>query len=221
MKLIKDLGMLKINPIKGAVLANPIRYGVYLCPDCKKETIVMTKNVLNKRTKRCKACGYKTNHSKYGTTGNATTDPLYRCWVAMRSRCNNKKSTGYKRYGGRGIKVCKEWEDFNTFKLWATSAGYKEKLTLDRINNDLGYSPDNCRYVTRYVQAHNQRTLRSSNTLGFKGIYWNKQKKKYEAKITHKHKKYHIGFFTTLLEAAKAHDTFVISKGFPNTINGV
>lgn len=81
--------------------------------------------------------------------------PLYRRWCAMRERCNNPHNKRYSRYGGRGIKVCKEWDDFEAFIKWSAENGWNPTLTLDRIDNDKGYSPDNCRYVPRSVQNRN------------------------------------------------------------------
>jgi hypothetical protein len=80
---------------------------------------------------------------------------LKRVWYAMRARCNNPNEHEYKYYGGRGIKVCKEWEDFSIFYNWAIKEGYKKTLTIDRIDNDLGYMPSNCRFVTRTIQNRN------------------------------------------------------------------
>lgn len=93
---------------------------------------------------------------------------LYRVWVNMRSRCSNQNHKAYNAYGGRGITVCAEWNSYPDFKEWAISAGYDPdapygKLTLDRIDNDKGYSPDNCRWVDMKVQAHNRRSGRAAN----------------------------------------------------------
>lgn len=81
---------------------------------------------------------------------------LYRVYHGMKSRCYYKKHDHFKRYGGRGIKICDEWlESFENFYKWAVKSGYKNDLTIDRINNDGDYSPDNCRWSTQSEQTRN------------------------------------------------------------------
>lgn len=89
------------------------------------------------------------------------SNPLYSRWKAMKQRCYNPKHTYYKNYGARGISVCDEWKDnFLNFYNWAISTGYREGLTVDRIDNDKGYSPENCRWATKKEQGRNLRTNR-------------------------------------------------------------
>lgn len=89
---------------------------------------------------------------------------LYRIWNNMRTRCNKPYSSNYARYGGRGIKVCPEWDNlddgFKNFESWAKSNGYTDELTIDRINNDGNYCPDNCRLVTMKEQNRNKSNSR-------------------------------------------------------------
>lgn len=81
---------------------------------------------------------------------------LYRIWKNIKTRCNNPNFYLYNRYGGRGIRVCNEWENsFENFYEWAMNNGYTDELTIDRINNDKGYAPGNCRWATRNEQSRN------------------------------------------------------------------
>ncbi len=75
----------------------------------------------------------------------------------MISRCKYKTATGYENYGARGISVCKEWEDFERFYLWALENGYSDELTIERKNVDGNYEPGNCEWITREMQASNKR----------------------------------------------------------------
>lgn len=81
---------------------------------------------------------------------------LYRVWCAMKERCNNPHNKSYARYGARGITVTHEWEtSFESFRAWAMENGFSDNLTIDRVDNNKGYSPDNCRWVSTKVQNRN------------------------------------------------------------------
>lgn len=112
-----------------------------------------------------KSCGCLNNEKirmvnyKNGLSGTK----LHYAYCNMCNRCNREDNCEYSDYGGRGIKVCDEWlgeNGFVNFADWSLLHGYKEGLTIDRINNNKGYSPDNCRWVDRYVQANNKRNTR-------------------------------------------------------------
>ena len=105
----------------------------------------------------CKECSIKSKTLKATTHGLSKTR-LYREWAGIISRCENKSSTSYSRYGEVGISVCYEWHDFECFCEWSLLNGYSDNLTIDRINNDKGYQPDNCRWSTIIEQANNKST---------------------------------------------------------------
>lgn len=87
--------------------------------------------------------------------------PIYQCWSSMMKRCNDPRTRGYARYGGRGITVCKSWaKSFMTFYRWAMSHGYRPDLEIDRIDYNGHYRPSNCRFVDQVTQANNKSGVR-------------------------------------------------------------
>lgn len=87
------------------------------------------------------------------THGESRT-PLYNVWRAMKERCNSPNSISYKWYGGKGVKICDEWNNsYESFRDWAVANGYTEGLSIDRIDSNLGYLPENCRWLTRAENA--------------------------------------------------------------------
>jgi hypothetical protein len=127
--------------------------------------------------------------------GSTRNHPLYSMYYGMLSRCNNPKYTDYKDYGGRGIYVCRRWSGRNGFKYFVQDMGRRpDGHSLDRINNDDGYSPSNCRWTTQTVQRLNVRKS-SANTSGTTGVYWHKDRRKWVARISLSGKTINLGIY--------------------------
>lgn len=125
---------------------------------CGTIKIVPSKILRNGHSKSCGCLNDECKRNRKPTlTHGMTNTRLHRIWSNMKGRCNNLNSDKYEDYGGRGISVCEEWGDFQTFYDWAMSHGYDDDLSLDRIDNDGNYCPENCRWVTPTIQQNNTR----------------------------------------------------------------
>jgi hypothetical protein len=102
------------------------------------------------RANMCRSCQNQKTATIHGDsdTKEAARNLLYGVWAGMRNRCRNINGDHYHRYGGRGIYVCSEWEDYQVFREWAQSSGYQPGLSIDRIDNDGNYEPSNCQWLT-------------------------------------------------------------------------
>ena len=210
MKLIKDLGMVQVS---GKIKR---RIGVYECSDCKRHFEAMTGNVKARNQERCNSCASKLRAKKHGKR----YTKLYTIWTSIKKRTLNPKNKRYNDYGGRGITICEEWKnDFMSFYNWALSNGYEENkgLSIDRIDNDGGYSPENCRWTTKTIQSRNQR-MQKNNKSGYRGVCYNKGNNKYVAQICVNRKIIHLGYFQTVVEAGVAYNNYIIENNLEGFI---
>jgi len=183
------------------------RYGLYQCQYCAKEFISRTQSVNIGHTKSC-GCYRISQSLLVNTTHNYSKHPLYSTWASMQQRCYNNKYKAYKDYGGRGIKVCDRWLDIKNF-IDDMYPDYQEGLTIDRIDVNGNYEPDNCRWESMQIQSRNTRDIQVNNTSGYRGVTWNKKQQMWIAKIRVDYNRIHLGSHNTALEAAKAYETYV------------
>lgn len=128
-------------------------YWKCLC-SCKNITFVKTNSLISGRTTSCGCLGKERRIQAITKHGESKTR-LYSIWRNMKCRCSCPTASKYEIYGGKGISVCAEWQNFEGFRNWAMSHGYSDNLSIDRINGKQGYCPENCRWVTYKVQANN------------------------------------------------------------------
>lgn len=133
---------------------------------CGNERIATTKGLRKGTIKSC-GCLISDVLKERNTTHGLSKTRLYFVWHHMKNRCYRPETKQFKDYGGRGIKVCEEWHRFEPFRNWALSHGYRDDLTIDRIDVNGNYCPENCRFVDRKNQNRNRR---NNHLLTYNGI---------------------------------------------------
>lgn len=145
-------------------------------------------------------------------TTDTSKHPLYISWTNMKQRCYNKNRPDYKYYGKIGIIVCTEWiNNFVAFKDWSIENNWNKDLTLDRTKGGKGYSPKNCKWVTREIQARNQKKM-ESNTSGFIGVSKDKRNGSWQSYISVNGSLIQLGYHYTAKEAALIRDNYILKN---------
>lgn len=176
---------------------------------CGNKTVVRAENI---KSGAVKSCGCLVRNQTCSITHGKRKHPLYGVWQNMKNRCYNKNVRSYKNYGRKGVTVCDLWlHDFQCFFEWAINNGWTENLEIDREDNGLGYSPDNCRVVSRKINLTN-KGMYSSNKTGYVGISLRKDGRFLSAVSVNGKTKY-LGLFIDIKSAVVARNNYIIEHG--------
>ena len=207
-RLVEDLGMRKATETS----PQRYRYGLYECQYCEREFEVLVQNVKRGYTNSC-GC------QKGGITHGLRNNKFYKTWYNMVHRCVSPKNKDYKDYGGRGITVCKEWLDIKNFVAWCDLTHPNiEGISLDRIDVNGNYEPNNCRWADRTTQNTNQR-MKKNNKSGYVGVIWHIRDKRWVVNIRISKKLINLGSFKDKIEAVLARDNYIIENGLPHKLS--
>lgn len=153
-KVVGDLTVVGLDHIEDK---NGRKRKFWLCEcSCGNMTVVRTDSLTSGSTTSC-GCAAVKKAKELSTSHGGSYTRLYSIWSGMKDRCRNPNSPSRRRYGGRGIDVCDEWfNSYEVFRAWAISNGYGEELSIDRIDNNGNYCPENCRWVTNKQNSRNR-----------------------------------------------------------------
>ena len=170
--------------------------------ECGKTNTPSRSSLVSGKSKSC-GCLARERSAESQTKHGKSKDRVYKIYIGMKKRCNNKNSSNFKNYGAKGIKLCSRWEDsFDNF-FEDMGDGYRDNLTIDRIDGEKGYSKDNCRWATMQVQNSNKGKTKA-NKSGVVGVHFCKVRKKWLAKITKNGEVSILGSFEDFNDAVKA-----------------
>lgn len=193
-------------------------FSKYECPYCSK---VFTAQIRSVDNGMCHSCGclIKKVSSNINKKHGMTKSRIYSIWGGIKTRCYNKKWRKYCDWGGRGIKMCDDWRDnYMLFYEWAISSGYRDDLSINRIDNNGNYCPQNCNWVDDFEQSINRR-IKATNTSGYNGVSYNKQTSKWIVSITHRGERRYLGLFSSAELGAEAYNNWVIEHGTKHPLN--
>lgn len=213
--LLEDLGYLYPTEIS----STKKKFGLYKCY-CGNEFKTRIDCVNSGNTRSC-GCFLRLTAFQKGKNAiihGLSKHPLYKIWFQIVQRCTNINHLGYKDYGGRGITVCDEWLNMEMFYNDMIHL-YKKGLSIDRIDNNKGYSKDNCRWTSKTVQNRNTRKIQTNNKSGYRGVYFCNTFKKWVSKIGVNKKYINLGYFIDKTEAAMAYDKYVLDNNLEHTRN--